>query len=65
MMLILTFINTMSIPERSSEFDDSRNISMTFAFTSDAEYKVNISHQSDKNESDSDGTPVIIRKTKK
>ena len=52
----------MSIPERSSEFDDSRNINMTFTFTSDAEYQVNMSQ---KIQSDSDETPVIIRKTKK
>ena len=56
------FLNSMSIPERSSEFDDSQNINMTFTFTSDAEYQVDMSQ---KIQSDNYKTPVIIRKTKK
>ena len=56
------FLNDISLPERSSEFDDSRNLNMTFAFTSDAEEDIQVSKMSHSKDTESDDTVVIKRK---
>ena len=55
------FLNNISVPDRSSAYDDSRNINMTFVFTSDTEDN-QVSKMSESKDTESEPVNVIKRK---
>ena len=59
------FLNNISLPDRSSAYDDSRNISMTFAFTSNEHKDIHVLKMSESKDTESEPSNVIKRKKPK
>ena len=60
----LDFLNNISLPDRSSAYDDSRKINMTFVFISDTEDN-QVSKMSECRDTNSEPVNVIKRKRPK
>ena len=59
------FLNNISLPDGSSAYDDSRNISMTFVITSNAEEDIHVLKMSESKDTESERANVIKRKKPK